>query len=93
MYWMKQFGYPVVFDATHSVQRPGGLGGATGGDRELAPVLANAAMAVGVDGVFMEVHKDPDNAMSDGPNQVRLDDLEKVLTNLQLVRDAYKRMA
>ena len=93
MYWMKQFGYPVVFDATHSVQRPGGLGGATGGDRDLAPVLANAAMAVGVDGVFMEVHKDPDNALSDGPNQVRLDDLEKVLTNLQLVREAYKRMA
>ena len=92
MYWMKQFGYPVVFDATHSVQRPGGLGGATGGDRDLAPVLANAAMAVGIDGVFMEVHKDPDNAMSDGPNQVYLHDLERILTNLMLVRKAYAQM-
>lgn len=92
LYWMKQFGYPVVFDATHSVQRPGGLGGATGGDRELAPVLANAAMAVGIDGVFMEVHKDPDHAMSDGPNQVYLHDLEKILTNLMLVRKAYEQM-
>ncbi len=93
MYWMRQFGCPVVFDATHSVQRPGGLGGATGGDRELAPVLANAAMAAGIDGVFMEVHSDPDNAMSDGPNQVRLDDLERVLTNMQLVRKAYDQMS
>ena len=89
---MREFGYPVVFDATHSVQRPGGLGGATGGDRELAPVLANAAMAVGVDGVFMEVHKDPDHAMSDGPNQIYLRDLEKVLTNLQRVRAAFDEM-
>lgn len=92
MYWMKKFGCPVVFDATHSVQRPGGLGGATGGDRELAPVLANAAMAVGVDGVFMEVHKDPEHAMSDGPNQIYLDDLERILGNLMLVREAYKKM-
>lgn len=92
MYWMKKFGCPVVFDATHSVQRPGGLGGATGGDRELAPVLANAAMAVGVDGVFMEVHKDPDHAMSDGPNQIYLRDLEKVLTNLQRVRAAFDEL-
>lgn len=91
--WMRDFGYPVVFDATHSVQRPGGLGGATGGDRDLAPVLANAAMAVGIDGVFMEVHSDPDHALSDGPNQVRLSDLEKVLTHLQLVRHAYDQMA
>ena len=93
LYWMRQFGCPVVFDATHSVQRPGGLGGATGGDRDLAPVLANAAMAAGIDGVFMEVHSDPDNAMSDGPNQVRLDDLERVLTNMQLVRKAYDQMS
>ena len=91
--WMRDFGYPVVFDATHSVQRPGGLGGSTGGDRELAPVLANAAMAVGIDGVFMEVHKDPDHALSDGPNQVKLSDLERVLTNMQLVRHAYDQMA
>ncbi len=93
IHWMRQMGVPVVFDATHSVQRPGGLGGATGGDRELAPVLANAAMAVGVDGVFMEVHKDPDHAMSDGPNQVYLSDLEKILTNLQLVRSAFEAMS
>ncbi len=92
MYWMKQFGCPIVFDATHSVQRPGGLGGATGGDRELAPVLANAAMTLGIDGVFMEVHKDPDHAASDGPNQVRLSDLEKILANLQTIRDATRRL-
>ncbi len=92
LYWMKQFGYPVLFDATHSVQRPGGLGGATGGDRELAPVLANAAMAVGIDGVFMEVHKDPDHATSDGPNQVYLSDLENIITNLLTIRSAYERL-
>ncbi len=92
LYWMREFGCPVVFDATHSVQRPGGLGGTTGGDRVLAPVLANAAMAVGIDGVFLEVHKNPDKAMSDGPNQVPLADLERILGNLQLVRDAYSRM-
>lgn len=90
--WMREFGCPVVFDATHSVQRPGGLGGATGGDRALAPVLANAAMAAGIDGVFMEVHSDPDHALSDGPNQIKLSDLEKVLTNLMLVRKAYDSM-
>ena len=90
--WMRDFGYPVVFDATHSVQRPGGLGGATGGDRDLAPVLANAAMAVGIDGVFMEVHADPDHALSDGPNQIKLADLERVLTNLMLVHSAYTQM-
>ncbi len=92
MHWMREYGCPVVFDATHSVQRPGGLGGTTGGDRELAPVLANAAMAVGIDGVFMEVHKTPDTAMSDGPNQVFLSDLERIITNLELVRSAYSQM-
>ena len=90
--WMLEFGVPLVFDATHSVQRPGGLGGTTGGDRELAPVLANAAMAVGLDGVFMEVHSDPDNALSDGPNQIRLSDLEKVLRHLQIVRAAWDQI-
>lgn len=92
LYWMKQFGCPVVFDATHSVQRPGGLGGSTGGDRDLAPILANAAMAAGIDGVFMEVHRDPDHAMSDGPNQIRLSDLENILTNLQIIRQAYSNL-
>ncbi len=90
--WMKKFGCPIVFDATHSIQHPGGLGGATGGDRDMAPVLARAAMAVGVDGVFMEVHRDPDHALSDGPNQIRLNDLERVLHNLQIVRTAWEQV-
>ncbi len=90
--WMKGFGRPVIFDATHSVQHPGGLGGATGGDRDMAPVLARAAMAVGVDGVFMEVHRDPDHALSDGPNQIRLSDLERVLRDLQIVRSAWEQI-
>ncbi|MEG0025195.1 MAG: 3-deoxy-8-phosphooctulonate synthase [Akkermansia sp.] len=85
LYWMRKEGFPVVFDATHSVQRPGGLGGTTGGDSELAPVLANAAMAAGIDGVFMEVHKDPSKALSDGPNQIPLANLEAVLCKLQAI--------
>ncbi|MEQ9813218.1 MAG: 3-deoxy-8-phosphooctulonate synthase [Azospirillaceae bacterium] len=75
-------GYPVVFDATHSVQQPGGLGGASGGQREFVPVLARAAVAVGVAAVFMEVHQDPDNAPSDGPNMVPLDRLRAILEPL-----------
>lgn len=88
LYWMREQGAPVVFDATHSVQRPGGLGGTTGGDSILAPVLASAAMAVGIDGVFMEVHKDPAHALSDGPNQIPLDRLEETLVRLQSIRNA-----
>lgn len=89
LYWMKQEGFTVVFDATHAVQRPGGLGGATGGDGELAPVLANAAMATGsIDGIFMEVHKDPANALSDGPNQIPLHQLEGVLSRLMGIHKA-----
>ena len=79
---MREFGYPVIFDATHSVQQPGGRGTSTGGDRKFVPVLAQAAVAVGVDGVFMEVHEDPDHAPSDGPNMVRLKDLERLLDRL-----------
>lgn len=79
LYWMREKGLRVIFDATHSVQRPGGLGGATGGDRALAPVLARAAVAAGCDGVFMETHPDPDKAFSDGPNQVPLHELAGVL--------------
>jgi 2-dehydro-3-deoxyphosphooctonate aldolase (KDO 8-P synthase) len=79
---MARFGYPVVFDATHSVQLPGGAGGASGGQREFVPPLARAAVAVGVAGVFMEVHEDPDRALSDGPNSLRLDDLRPLLTRL-----------
>ena len=89
LYWMKQAGFPVVFDATHAVQKPGGLGGTTGGDSELAPVLASAAMATGsIDGVFMEVHKDPSKALSDGPNQIPLHLLEGVLKRLQSIHQA-----
>src|SRR5437667_9504161 len=75
LYWMRDAGYRVIFDATHSVQRPGGAGDSTSGDRILAPVLARAAMAAGCDGIFMEVHENPARAFSDGPNQVRLNDL------------------
>lgn len=80
---MAKTGCPVVFDATHSVQQPGGLGGASGGQREFVETLATAAVAVGVAAVFMEVHQDPDNAPSDGPCMVRLDNLEKLLTKLK----------
>jgi len=80
---MAKTGCPVVFDATHSVQQPGGLGGASGGQREFVETLASAAIAVGVAAVFMEVHQDPDNAPSDGPCMVRLDNLEKLLTKLK----------
>ena len=80
---MQAFGVPVVMDATHSVQLPGGLGGASGGQREYVPVLASAAVAAGADGVFMEVHPDPDNALCDGPNSLPLDQVESVLTRLK----------
>lgn len=76
---MARTGYPIVFDATHSVQQPGGLGGRSGGQREFVPVLARAAVAIGVAAVFMEVHQDPDNAPSDGPNMVHLKDLPAIL--------------
>jgi len=83
-------GVPVVFDATHSVQQPGGRGGSSGGQREFAPVLARAAMAVGVGGVFMETHEDPDRAPSDGPNMIRLDALEDILRTLKKFDQLYK---
>lgn len=79
---MAETGYPVIFDATHSVQQPGGQGTSSGGDRRMVPVLARAAVAVGVAGVFMEVHQDPDNAPSDGPNMVKLADLPGILDKL-----------
>ncbi len=82
LYWMRQEGIRVIFDATHSVQRPGGLGGATGGDGELAPVLARAAVATGVEGVFIEIHSNPAEALSDGPNQIPLTEIESVLKSL-----------
>ncbi|UCH74551.1 MAG: 3-deoxy-8-phosphooctulonate synthase [Rhodospirillales bacterium] len=79
---MARTGLPVVFDATHSVQQPGGQGTTSGGQREFVPVLARAAIALGVAAVFMEVHQDPDNAPSDGPNMVRLDRLRDILNEL-----------
>ncbi len=79
---MKETGYPVIYDATHSVQQPGGLGGSSGGDREMVPVLARAAVAIGVAGVFIETHQDPDNAPSDGPNMVKLNELPQLLETL-----------
>ena len=80
---MAETGCPVIFDATHSVQQPGGLGGASGGQRKFVPTLAKAAVAVGVAGVFMETHQDPDNAPSDGPCMMRFDDMEMLLILLK----------
>jgi len=85
LYWMRELGYRVIFDATHSVQRPGGLGTATGGDGKLAPVLARAAVATGCDGVFMETHPNPAKALSDGPNQIPLSELAQVLGQLRKI--------
>ena len=85
---MKDMGVPVIFDATHSVQKPGGNGTSTGGNREYVEYLAKAAIAVGVDGLFMETHSDPDNAKSDGPNMVPLGEMELLLKKLQRVWEA-----
>ena len=79
---LKRLGAPVIFDATHSVQQPGGQGTASGGEREFVPVLARAAVAVGVAGVFIETHQDPDHAPSDGPNMMPLKDMERLLRRL-----------
>jgi len=89
---MAQTGYPVVFDATHSVQQPGGQGASTGGDRTMVPYVARAAVAVGVAAVFMESHNDPDSAPSDGPNMVRLDELEQVLRPMVEIDKITKNM-
>ena len=79
---MSKFGFPIVFDATHSVQQPGGMGEKSGGQREFVPYLAKAAVAVGVGAIFMETHEDPDNAPSDGPNMVPLKEIKNVLKKL-----------
>ena len=79
---MAQTGYPVVMDATHSVQQPGGRGGSSGGQREFAPVMARAAVALGVAAVFIETHPDPDNAPSDGPNMIHLHEMPKLIESL-----------
>ena len=85
---MQQTGCPVVFDATHSVQLPGGAGTRSGGQREFAPVLARAAIAAGADGIFLEVHEDPDKALCDGPNSLPLDELPGLLVQLKAVKAA-----
>lgn len=79
---MKELGYPVVYDATHSVQSPGGMGEKSGGDRKYIPYLAMASVTCGSDAIFMEVHEDPDNALSDGPNMVKIGELEELLAKL-----------
>ena len=86
--WMQALGRPVIFDATHSVQKPGGAGDRSGGDRDMVPVLARAAVAAGCDGVFMETHPNPDLALSDGPNMIALDQLPALLDTLLRLRDA-----
>jgi 2-dehydro-3-deoxyphosphooctonate aldolase (KDO 8-P synthase) len=83
---MQDIGRPVIFDATHSIQLPGGAGKRSGGQREFAPVLARAAVAAGADGVFMEVHPDPDRALCDGPNSVKLDEMRELLSRLLAIR-------
>ena len=87
---MKSFDFPVVFDATHSVQQPGGAGDKSGGQREFAPVLAKAALAVGANGLFIETHPNPDEAMSDGPNMIPLAEMKKVLGGLKKIYEAAK---
>ena len=79
---MKKFNYPIIYDATHSVQEPGGLGKSSGGKREFVPILAKAAVAVGVGGIFIETHDDPDKALSDGPNMLNIKDLEFLIEKL-----------
>ena len=86
---MMRTGYPVIMDATHSVQQPGGLGGSSGGQREFAPVMARCAVALGVAGVFIETHEDPDNSPSDGPNMIRLNDMPALIHSLM----AFDRLA
>ena len=90
---MRSLGVPVVFDATHSVQRPGGLGGATGGNREMVEPLARAAVAIGIDAVFLETHPDPANSPSDGPNMVPLDELESLIDRLLSLREATSKIS
>ena len=82
---MREFGWPVIFDATHSVQTPGGLGYASGGQPRFIPTLARAAVAAGVDGVFLEVHEAPERALSDGPNALRLELLGALWEKLQTI--------
>ena len=88
--WMRELGYPVIFDATHSLQLPGGLGHASGGERKYIPALARAAVAVGVDAIFLEVHENPDQALSDGPNSLPLKDFEKLIGAVKQIDEMVK---
>lgn len=87
---MRSFGYPVIFDVTHSLQLPGGQGSRSGGQREFAEPLARAAVAVGVDGLFIEVHPEPEKALCDGPNMIRLDEVEKMLKTVKAIYEVLK---
>src|SRR5262249_16167852 len=87
LYWIRQLGYPVIFDATHAVQRPGASGNCSGGDGVLAPVLARAAVAAGCDGIFIETHHNPATALSDGPTQIPLKDLPGLLSQLKRIHE------
>ncbi|MDD3250765.1 MAG: 3-deoxy-8-phosphooctulonate synthase [Smithellaceae bacterium] len=89
---VRAMGYPVIFDATHSVQLPGGMGTSSGGQRDMVPYLARAAVAAGVDGIFMEVHPDPEKALCDGANSLYLHSLEDLLTTLQRIDEITKRL-
>jgi 2-dehydro-3-deoxyphosphooctonate aldolase (KDO 8-P synthase) len=88
---LREMGYPVIFDATHSVQLPGGIGTASGGQREMVPYLSRASVAVGIDGIFLEVHPDPESAKCDGPNSLRLDSLFELLQMLLQIDTIVKR--
>lgn len=88
---IRSFGYPVIFDVTHSLQLPSGRGSCSGGQREFAEPLAKAAVAVGVDGLFMEVHPEPEKALCDGPNMIKLDKVEKLITKLKAVNTVINR--
>src|SRR5690606_26634372 len=90
---MRELGTPVIFDATHSVQEPGGLGATTGGSREMVEPLARAAVAVGVDGLFFETHPDPDRSPSDGPNMIPLDQFSAVLDRILQIRHTVESFA
>jgi 2-dehydro-3-deoxyphosphooctonate aldolase (KDO 8-P synthase) len=90
---MSDFGYPVIFDATHSVQEPGGLGGASGGNRDHAELLARAAVSIGVAGIFAETHFDPNNAYSDGANMIPLHAMKNLLISLKKFDELAKNMS
>ncbi len=87
---MKETGYPLIIDATHATQSPGGLGGASGGNREHAPLLANASLTTKIAGVFMEVHNDPENAPSDGPCMIKLNTLEQIIKRMKMIDELVK---